>query len=100
MGSAKAKAKKDYSKEYVKAAEVGMKFVHTHDYWTGEKFDRGQRAEATVAAKCEDGKGGHWVCLTHGMSFANQFQKDTHIGPGKVCTLAWFCVTHGVPEVP
>jgi len=41
---------------------------------------------------------GWWVCLTHDESFANQLQKDCHIGNGDH-VMGWVCPEHGL-EVP
>lgn len=76
----------------------------------GERFTQPRRGniaevERTVAPACEDKNGGYWWCVTHGVGFQNQFQKDSHIGwehgdpPHAKHRLAWICFKHG-PEVP
>lgn len=41
---------------------------------------------------------GRWICLTHDEGFANQLQKDLHIGNGHH-VMGWVCPEHGL-EVP
>lgn len=59
----------------------------------------------TVGPKCKSNLG-RWVCATHETSFANNLEKDLHIGAIRerrnhagVCLLAWLCFDHGA-EVP
>ena len=53
-----------------------------------------------VAAKCEhDSRAGQWVCMTHKMTFSNQFCKDSHIHEG-THRLGWFCNHCGNVQVP
>lgn len=59
--------------------------------WTG--YDEG----VNVRPSC-NGKGGYWVCATHGEAFQNQMQKDGHIREGQH-QMAWLCFEHGA-EVP
>lgn len=60
----------------------------------------------TVWPACNDTAIGNgvWHCTTHGEVFANQLQKDLHVGTERnakrTCVLAWFCLTHNVAEVP
>jgi len=50
----------------------------------------------TTKPPCEDKRNGRWRCVTHKEGFANQLQKDIHIGNGKEHRLAWVCFEHGV----
>lgn len=53
----------------------------------------------TVGVKppCSNQRGGHWYCVTHQESFANNFDKDTHIREGKH-RLVWLCHEHGAEQ--
>lgn len=72
--------------ERITKAEVGQK-IHA------KQIDR----KFIVAESCA-GTGGSWYCVTHDQSFANNFEKDSHIREGNH-QFAWVCPQHG-PEVP
>lgn len=58
-------------------------------------------AEFTIKPSCGNvgPRSGAWRCVTHGIGFGNQLQKDLHSGNDRPHKLAWICVEHG-PEVP
>lgn len=49
-----------------------------------------------VLASCATNKG-LWVCVTHDLDFANQFEKDCHIHRG-THRLVWLCFEHGAEQ--
>ena len=51
----------------------------------------------TAVQSCGESRG-QWHCTTHGLTFRNNFEKDSHIGRG-AHVLAWVCIEHGL-EVP
>lgn len=86
------KTKQKPEQERITTAVEGFKFKVT-TYRGGNEVEE----ELTVGPKC-DKSGGQWLCATHDKNFANNMQKDFHIGRGKH-VLVWFCFTHGA-EVP
>lgn len=51
----------------------------------------------TALPSCGESRG-QWHCTTHGETFRNNFEKDSHIRKGEH-VLAWVCLEHGL-EVP
>lgn len=77
----------------VEAAKEGQTF----EYETYRGGKKNVKEAATVRPSC-GGQRGAWFCITHGISFRNQFEKDTHISKGDH-VLCWICLEHGA-EVP
>jgi len=52
----------------------------------------------TVLPPCSEKGRGQWYCVTHQKGFVNQFEKDTHVGNGKLHKLVWVCFLHGIEQ--
>jgi len=84
--------------QVLERASEGERAVIAKSNYAGDIGKIDPQMEFIVSAKCEHNQG-QWVCLTHKMSFSNQFVKDTHIHAGKH-KLGWFCAFCGTVQVP
>ena len=65
----------------------------------GLELPSGPNREPVVVQLACDEDAGQWLCVTHGMMFGNQLQKDGHVAEDGHHLLAWHCYSHG-PETP
>jgi hypothetical protein len=63
--------------------------------WKEHMMER--ERETVVLHACANKNNGRWACVTHGKSFDNQLQKDSHIHTGKH-RLIWLCFEHGAEQ--
>lgn len=68
----------------------------------GEEFRSAKMGNAVVAVACEAPGDGNWWCMAHDVGFRNNMERNHHLAnrpaAATACTLAWFCVEHGIEE--